>query len=228
MLSRRRTSWLSNQAISKARSTKCRSWYLRMMARAASRVSATPVIRYTVRDSSGLSVTAVRMATMGSSTGPSVLESSAGPETVAPVTVRLSPISRAAGAAGVRPRPKKRARSVSYDASRAERRGRRQEVEHPGGLFAGRARPAPAEDGPVLGQDLGGHEQVVEGAMGQVGVQGRHDHFGVAGELYLPRIVGEVGELDAADLDVVFGRYATSRCACRSCGPAGGTRRAPG
>ena len=38
----------------------------------------------------------------------------------------------------------------------------REHVEHPGRLLAGRAGTAAAEDGPVLGQDLGRHEQVAE------------------------------------------------------------------
>ena len=81
-------------------------------------------------------------------------------------------------------------------------------MEHPRRLLLRSSGPPLAEDGSVPGKDLGLHEQVAEGAMGQVGVQGRHDHFRVARHLDLAGVVGQIGEGDAADLDVVFGRHA--------------------
>ena len=76
-------------------------------------------------------------------------------------------------------------------------------MEHPRGLLGGVSRAALTENGVVTSKDLSLHEQVAEGAMGQIGIQGRHHHLGVARHLDRAGPVGQVGQGDATDLDVV-------------------------
>ena len=60
-----------------------------------------------------------------------------------------------------------------------------QHMDHPRCLLVGRAGPPPAKDGPLLGQYLGLHEQIAERAMGEIGLQRRHDDLRVGGHLDL-------------------------------------------
>ena len=64
----------------------------------------------------------------------------------------------------------KRSRSVSYDEGAAGRRAvRRHEVEHPGRRLAARTRAPRAEDGALVRDDLGLHEEVAERRVQRVG-----------------------------------------------------------
>ena len=150
----------------------------------------------TVRDSSGDNLSGLRIATMGSRTEPSVLDRSA-PASVEGRRIRGRP------PAADEPRAVGLVRDFLVAPAR-----RRQHVEHPRRLLVGRAGTPPAQDGPVVGQYLGLHEQVAEGAMREIGVLRRQDDLGVARHLDVSRVVGQVGERDAADLDVVLGRHA--------------------
>jgi hypothetical protein len=105
-----------------------------------------------------------RRLRIGSRTGPVV------PESVAPG-------SRAAGSAGVRPRPRKRTRSVSCSSLALERgAGRRavhgRDVDGPDRLLVGRSGPAPAEQRVEAGDPFGLQEELLEGGVGQVGRRG--------------------------------------------------------
>ena len=117
--------------MSKARSTKCRSWYWPASSSACSRVSAAPVTRWNCTGASSETVNAQRIATTGSRTQPAVLESG-----------RDSPTgwSRASGRAGVRPRPRKRARSVSKESSPWRPKGTRAWNIHASGSSSERRR----------------------------------------------------------------------------------------
>jgi hypothetical protein len=59
----------------------------------------------------------------------------------------------------------------------------RHQVEHPRRRLVQRARPARAQDGVALGDDLGLHEEIGEGRVKRVGGRRREDDFGVAGDL---------------------------------------------
>ena len=89
----------------------------------------------------------------------------------------------ACGAPSVRPRPMKRARSVSYEIVLDVGVVHGQQVAHPRRVLVGRARPARAQDRLQRGHQLGLHEQVAEGRMQRVGQRRRQHHLGVAGQL---------------------------------------------
>ena len=57
------------------------------------------------------------------------------------------------------------------------------QMEHPRRFLAGRARPARAENGLRVAENLGLHEQIAEGRVREVGVQRREDDFRVTGQL---------------------------------------------
>src|ERR1700693_2179363 len=96
----RSTIWLWDQAISKARAARLGSRYLAINASAAARVSAMPKMMCQLAEVSDWITMPWRIATIGSSTEPSLLES--GPTS-----------SNAAGLATERQRPMNLARSVS-------------------------------------------------------------------------------------------------------------------
>ena len=77
-----------------------------------------------------------------------------------------------------------------------------------GGRSPRRARPARAEDRLPLAHELGLHEQVAERRMRASAARRRQHDLGVAGQLDRARRVAAVGDADAAQLDVVFGRDA--------------------
>ena len=125
---------------------------------------------------SGSSVMRQRIATIGSSTEPCAARE------------RRVAASRA-GAASVRPRPMKRARSVSYDdvadvARRARPSGGTStaRARRPSAAGACRGSPARSRD------DLGLHEQVAERRVQRVGRRRREHDLGVAGDLDRARV----------------------------------------
>ena len=172
-----------------------RSQYFSSNANAASRVSATPEMICTVADSSGDKVMVRRIATMGSSTEPSVFDNADGAVTAIQHhrVGRRSTATDESGAVGLVRR---------LVGSRARRC---QQVKHPRHLLPRCAAAARAEDRLPVGQDFGLHEQVAEGAMGQVGIQRRQHDFRVTRHLDMTGAGRQVGERDTADLDVVFG-----------------------
>ena len=87
----------------------------------------------------------------------------------------------------------------------AHRARRGQQVKHPWHLLSRRAATARAEDRLPLGEDFGLHEQVAEGAMGQVGIERGQHHLGVAGQLDMAGPGRLVGERDPADFHIVLG-----------------------
>jgi hypothetical protein len=80
----------------------------------------------------------------------------------------------------------------------------RHQVKHPGRLLVDRARPAGAQDGAPLAQDLGLDEEIAEGRVQGFG-GGRSDHdVGVAGDIDLAALPRAIGDADPAQLDVVL------------------------
>jgi ribosomal protein L18 len=196
----RSTSWLWNQAISNARSTKLAvAVFVHQRQRGFARVGHAGNDLHAGRFV-GFRVRVRRIDTMGSSTAPSVFDSGGLSRPSSGQRVgRAAAAADEAGAVGLE------GRLVGLGA----RRG--QQVEHPGHLFARRARTPRAEDRLALGQDFGLHEQVAEGAVRKVGIQRRQHHFRVARHLDAAAAGRLVGEGDATDLDVVLGRHADLR-----------------
>ena len=134
------------------------------------------------------------MATIGSSTEPSVPESGA------------ESLIASGAAAASRPADEAQAiRLVGHLANLAAMH--RHQVEHPGCLIADRAGPARAQDGAPVAQDLGLHEQIAEGRMQRVRRRRRDHHFGVTGDLDLAALARAIGDAHPAQLDIVFRRY---------------------
>ena len=84
-------------------------------------------------------------------------------------------------------------------------------MEHPRRFFAGCTRPARAQNGLRVAENLGVHEQITEGPVREVGIQWREDDLRVAGQLDDAGLGREIRQRDAADLDVVFWRYGNLR-----------------
>ncbi len=164
----------------------------------ASRDSATPVTMSIRTTSLGSSSTVWRMLTIGSSTGPSLLESGALP-------------SKAAGEASVRCRPMNRMRSVSYDGSPMVVPRDSHHMRHPRRSLLGRSRAARAENRLPAAHHFRLHEQIAERRMRFVlGLRGQHD-FRVAGELDRARRFRTIRERHAAQFNIVLGRNADLR-----------------
>ena len=81
------------------------------------------------------------------------------------------------------------------------------EMRRPHRRLVGRARAARGDHGAELGQVFGLHEHLGEGRMGIIGRGRRQHHLGVGGEFDLARLAAGVGDCDAADLAVGFGRH---------------------
>ncbi len=163
-----------------------------MRRRAPASLSAKPVVNDRRAVPPGGRRIACRRLTIGSSTAPVVFDS--GPP----------PLS-AAGLASVRPRPMNRARSVSYSVARADAAAAAEHVDEVDAVGA-RPRTARAEQRIPLGHGRGLDEEVAERRMREVGAgRGEHD-FGVAGQIEAARPMAVVGDRDAPQLGVVFGR----------------------
>ena len=87
----------------------------------------------------------------------------------------------------------------------AERLVHGQQVKHPRRRIVGSARPVRAEDRPVLGQDLGLDEELVERRVGGIGGSRCEHDFGVAGDIEHPACIATVADAYAPQLDVVVG-----------------------
>jgi hypothetical protein len=70
----------------------------------------------------------------------------------------------------------------------------RGDVSRPDRLLVGRAQPPGRQEGADLGRELGLHEEVLEGRMGDVGGVRGQDDLGIRGELDLAVVGTEVGE----------------------------------
>ncbi len=133
-----------------------------------------------------------RRLTTGSSTTPVV------PERDRP--------SRAWGSSVERPRPRKRARSVSHSSGTLRAALQAQDVHGPERRLVGRARPTAAQERRSLREVLRLDEQLSEGGVGQV-VRRRGEHdLGVARDLDLAGAVAVVRHRQPPHLDVVLGR----------------------
>ena len=82
-----------------------------------------------------------------------------------------------------------------------------QQVEHPRRCFIVPTRASGADDGLLVGHQLGLHEQIAEGRMQLIGNGWCQHHFRVAGDLDRALLARAVGDAQAAQLDVVFGRH---------------------
>jgi hypothetical protein len=82
----------------------------------------------------------------------------------------------------------------------------RHQVQHPRRLFVERARPARAQDGAPLAQDLGLHEEIAEGRMQRIGRRRCDHHFGVTGDLDGAALPRAIGDAHPAQFDVVLRR----------------------
>src|SRR5687767_9861413 len=74
-------------------------------------------------------------------------------------------------------------------------------------MLADRARSPRAQDCVTRAQDGGLDEQVAERWLYRVRDRGREHDFRVARDLDRPAYAREIGEADAAQLDIVFRRY---------------------
>jgi hypothetical protein len=80
------------------------------------------------------------------------------------------------------------------------------QVKHPGGVLAERARPASAEDRPLLADDLGLNKEIAERRMQRVRDRRGENDFRVTRDVNRSTRPGAVGDGDPAQLDVVFRR----------------------
>ena len=117
-------------------------------------------------------------------------------------------------------------RFVGRAARRRALRGH--QMEHPRRFLAGRARPARAENGLRVTEDLGLHEQIAEGRVREVGVQRSDDDFRVTGQLDGAGLGRKIRQRYAADFDVVFGRHGDFRVGVNVLRRGGDIRRGPG
>ena len=79
-------------------------------------------------------------------------------------------------------------------------------MKQPARLLVAGARPARAEHGALLPEDLRLHEQLAEGGMQRIGGRRRQCHFRVARDVQGPARPRAIDDPDAAQLDVVLGR----------------------
>ena len=134
------------------------------------------------------------MATIGSSTEPSV------PESAAAVAHRQR--SGSASCAADEPQA---IRLVGHLADVGT--VHRHQVQHPGRLLAEGAGPARAQDRAPLPQDFGLHEKIAEGRMQRVRGRRCDHHFGVARDVDFPALSRSIGDADPAQLDIILRRY---------------------
>ncbi len=80
------------------------------------------------------------------------------------------------------------------------------QMEHPRHLLLEGARPTGAKNGASPRDDLGLDEQVAECRMQRVRGRRREDHLGIARHVQRPRGPRPIGDVDPAELDVVFRR----------------------
>ena len=139
---------------------------------------------------------------------------------------RRAPRSSAAGLAGVRPRPRNRARSVSYSTGPSAAETWTAQI---GFWSAARGRRrASRASGP--GTNSVSRNSLREGRVGLVGAAVVQAHLGVAGQVELAGPVPVVDERDQADFRVVVRRDADGQAgldlavAAAELGPVGGER----
>ncbi len=107
-----------------------------------------------------------------------------------------------------------KARAVGFIGNRVDVHAvGRQQVAHPGHRLLLGTWPAAADDGLPIGQQLGLDEQVAEGRVGGIAWSRGQHHFGVAGELDAAAYPGAVADVQAAQLDGVFGGHDDFRVA---------------
>ncbi|MNV30688.1 hypothetical protein D3C71_1219670 [compost metagenome] len=80
-------------------------------------------------------------------------------------------------------------------------------MEHPGRVVVRAAAAPGAQNGALVGQDLGLHEEIAEGRMQFVSDGRRDDDFGIAGEFQRAPFAAPVGQAAAAQFDIVFRRH---------------------
>ena len=158
---------------------------------ASSRLSAAPVTKATRPSAPGASRRGRRRLNTGSSTGPVVPER--GPSG-----------SSAAGFAGVRPRPRNRARSVSYSTAAHRCRG----VNGPDGFLLGGTRAPAAEQCAGRADIFGLEEQLGERRVGLVRAAVVEAHLGVTGDVEVARPLAVVDDRNHPDFRVVVRRSA--------------------
>ena len=105
------------------------------------------------------------------------------------------------------PRPRKRARSVSYWMTPAHLPLDRRDVGRPDRLLVAGSWPARRQERPDVGGELGLHEQVLEGRMRHVGRLRREHDLGVGRQLDLASVRTEIRQRHSADLRVVLRRH---------------------
>ena len=143
----------------------------------------------------GCSSTVWRMLTIGSRTGPSLLESG-----------RLAIQGRRRRE---RPMPADEPHAIGFVRRLAHGRAPHgHHVRHPRGLLFGRARTARAIDRLTAWNQFGLHKQIAERRMGFVLRLRRQHHFGIAGDFDRARRLRAVRQRHASQFDVVFGRDA--------------------
>ncbi len=106
-----------------------------------------------------------------------------------------------------RPRPRKRARSVSYWIDAAGLLLDRRDMRGPDRLLVAGSWTAGRQEGADIRDELGLHEQVLEGRVSDVGRLRREDDLGVRGQLDLTTARAEIRQRYAADLRVVLRRH---------------------
>ncbi len=84
---------------------------------------------------------------------------------------------------------------------------RRHQVQHPRHFFAVRTRAARAQDRVLRRQYLGLHKQVAESRVRGIGGSRRQHDFGIAGDVDGAPRAGAVGDVGAAQFDIVFRRH---------------------
>ena len=79
-------------------------------------------------------------------------------------------------------------------------------MKHPRHVLVDGARPAGAENSLPALDDFGLHEQIAEGRMQRIRSRGRENDFRITCDVDGPAGPRPIGDLDAAELDVVLGR----------------------
>ena len=180
------------KAIEKARAAALRVAVLPHQRQRASRSAATPVANVTRTNAPGASRTRSRSAATGSSTAPVV------PDSARP--------SSAIGLAVDRPRPRKRARSVSHSTAPPSRPSTPRTWNAQSGASSAAARPPAEQQAGALRVVLGLDEQLAERRMREIVLGACQHDLGVAGDLDLARPIAAVGDRQPPHLHVVFRR----------------------
>ena len=178
---------------------------------AGSRVSPIPVTMLTVADVAGSRVMRHRMATMGSSTGPSLPERGRGCS-LRRVRQRLPAADKSHAVGLIRDLTCVRPVHCHH-------------MKHPRWLLVNGTGPAGCYDRPLWPDDLGLNEEVAKGRVECVCGGRRKDDFGVARDVDCPCRLRTVGKGDPAQLGIILWRYGDLRMGADAFIPAAELRR---